>query len=121
MQLCERFHDGQANPESSLATIERPICLCEEIEYAREHGRWNSNPGVFHANDHLFALVADSDIDRAVRGSELDRVTEHVAYHLLQARHVSVDVELALSAEHRNLQSFFRRDFCVRVRCLLQR
>src|SRR5262249_26957842 len=90
----EVLHDGEAQPEPTVATRGRTVRLTEPLEEVGQELRCNTLTAVFH--DHARGALPSLDRHRDVssRLGELDGVSEKIRHHLLQPCAVAHHLEL---------------------------
>src|SRR5882672_10940565 len=82
----EGTHEGQTDPEAAFGVLERAVCLCEEIEDAREHFRGDPDPVVAYAEHNFVVDALGAKHNQATRVRVLDRVREKIHERLRETR-----------------------------------
>ncbi len=84
-------HHGQADAESPLGPVDRPVGLDEQVEDVREQLGGDAVAGVGHPDDDLARLDPRADAERAAPAGVLGGVDQQVRHHLLETDGVGVD------------------------------
>src|ERR1700704_3792554 len=93
VHLHETLHEGEADPEPSLGTLEWYIDLGEQFEHTLQLIRRDADTGIADSHDGVVFLPGDIHPDLAPRRRVLARVVEHVAEDLRQTHRIGVHVD----------------------------
>jgi len=83
--------DRQSETEATVATDRAAVRLTEAIEDIRKKLRRDADARVLHLDDDGLVLIRAAHVDASAGGSELHRVRQHVAKHLVQPFGVAID------------------------------
>jgi hypothetical protein len=83
MHLDQPLYECQPDSKAALRPIQRMVGLREEVEYAGQHLRRNSDTGITYPEHYFVVLKLHQHLDSAGRRSELRRVVYKIIDYLL--------------------------------------
>src|SRR5256714_1570197 len=94
MQLGERPHQRQADPEAALRAVQRALALDEQAEDLRQHVAGDADALVLDPEHGIVALARRPHADGAAGRRVLHRVADEVQDDLLHAHGVGIDADV---------------------------
>ena len=90
MDFDQSLHQRQPNAQAALGAVQRPLCLREEIEDAREEVGSDADARIPHTHHGFIAFLLDAQPDATAFVGVLGGVVEQVHHHLFDAGRVGV-------------------------------
>src|ERR1043165_6344719 len=83
VHLCERVSNREPEPQTSMPSRSRTVCLTKTIKHMRQKCCLNSDTCIHHLKNCLLAVKPCGDADLATGIGKLDRVGYKIPRNLL--------------------------------------
>ena len=90
VQPDEAFHQSEADSKAVPCAVARSVKLRKQIEYSRQHFRWNSDSTISHAHDDFIAIARRHDFNASAPIRVFRGVIQQIAENLRQSNRVGV-------------------------------